>query len=215
MPYEFNATDLDQEQGWTKQWSPDINPKEATGYDFVQLPDGLRLYCTGPKYGGWLCRYVLPLVYPFTRISFSYNLMIDDATAQQAQIIETDSKITDAAGWTYDLSAQWNIQKGWMFQIDDKDWQWTDTGIKIVPPKANEWTAISIEYLLDYANHTSSIDTVTVDGKLFTVPESLQRIPAKQVGWQPSTIVLQLQQCNNALEGAHSQKFGKISYQMK
>jgi hypothetical protein len=211
--FECNISSMETASGWSREWSPDINDVKPDGYNFVQTPNGIRLYCAGSPYAGWLAKFVSTLIYPFPKISFIYQLVIDDATTKQAQIIETDSKITDASGWTYDFSAQWNIQEGWMFQVDNTNWTWTDTGIKI-PPTVNEPLPVKIDYLLDYTNHTSSIAAVTAGGTTYNVPSSLQGIPAKQVGWLPSSIVVQLQQCNNHLAGAHSQGFRQINYAM-
>lgn len=215
MTIKATIQSIDQQTGWETAIGSDINPVAPTGYAFVQLSDGIRLYECGAAYAGWLAKHVDPLLYSFPKISLSYWLMIDDATEQQAQIIETDAKITSADGWTYDFSAQWNIQEGWMFQVVKEDGSWVDTGIKVTPPSPNAWWPVQIDYAIDYANHRSSVLGVTAGGTHYDVPENLQKISAKQLGWQPSSILTQLQQCNNALAGAHSEKFGQISYGME
>jgi hypothetical protein len=216
MTRKYVIEDIEMLDGWTKQWSKDINEIKPEGYEFVQLPDGIRLYCAGPAYAGWLARHVDTLLFPFPKISFGYRLLIDDATQQQAEVVETDSKITDAAGWTYDLSAQWNITKKWLFQVDNKDWTWADTPFTIAAPQADTYLPVQIDYALDYEKHTSSIVSVIAGNALFRdMPSDLQNIPARQVEWQPSTIVMQMQQCNNYRRGAHSQKFQKITYSME
>lgn len=215
MSLQCLLTNLDIAPGWTKQWSKDINPVEPNGYDFIQVPDGIRLYCDGAKYAGWLAKYVSPLLYPFSKISFNYQLIIDDATPQQAQVVETDSKITDAAGWTYDFSAQWNIAEGWMFQIVDANGKWIDTGIKLaVPPQPNVAMPFRIDYALDYTNHLSSVIGVMAGNTFAGLPSSFGKIAAKQIGWKAMQIVSQLQQCNNGLPGAHSWKASQAGYSM-
>ena len=215
MSLQCLINNLETTPEWTKEWSKDINAVEPDGYDFIQTTDGIRLYTVGHAYAGWLAKFVSPLLFPFTKILFNYSLNIDDATPQQAQVIETDSKITDAAGWTYDLSAQLNIQKGWMFQVDDAAGDWVDTVIKIPALKPNTVTPFSIAYVLDYVNHVSSVTSVSVGQTPFQVPVNLQKIPAKRIGWQPSTVVTQLQGCNNGLPyGAHSWKISQCGYTM-
>jgi hypothetical protein len=213
MGLSGNITSIDTAPGWTRNWSKDINPVQPEGYYPIQLPDGIRLYCAGPAYAGWLAKHVDPLIYPFTKISFNYQLTIDDATQQQAQVVETDAKITDASGWTYDFSAQWNIAEGWMFQVATAAGLWIDTGFRLaVPPQANIAMPFKIDYALDYTNHLSSVLGVMAGTTYFSLPSNLQKIAAKQVGWQPSSIVTQLQQCNNGLPGAHSWKISQAGY---
>jgi hypothetical protein len=217
MSLACTITNLESSTGWTKNVGPTINPVSPSGYDFVQIPDGIRLYCCGPAYSGWLAKNVSSLLYPFPTISFLYSFQIDDATLQCGQVIETDSKITDAAGNTYDLSAQWNLNEGWMFQIDNAAGSWTDTGIKIgTIPTPNMWVPVQIDYALDFVGLTSSVLAVTVNKVKTLVSPSLQKIPAKKQGWAPSQIVTQLQQVINGTPGggAYSVKFGSVGYTM-
>lgn len=212
MQITASITNLETLDGWSKVVGPSINPTAPDGYEIVQVPGGLKLFCCGPKYSGWLAKHVSPLVYPFTEITFRYTLTIDDATLACAQVIETDTKITDAAGYTYDLSAQWNLAENWMFQVDSAEGHWTDTGIQISALTPNTPVDVSIAYKLDYAAKTSSIGWVSVGSKVYPVPAALGGIAAKQVGWGPSGVVTQLQQCINGKEGAYALTFSSIEY---
>lgn len=214
MNFGASYRNLEHSPLWTEEFGITINSKTATGRALVRLPSGLRMFCSGDAYAGWLAKHVLPLVYPFPRITLSYVLMVDDATAQCAQVVETDSKITDAAGYTYDLSAQWNLAEGWMFQVDDGAGHWVDTGIQIAPLAAYTELTVEIDYELDYVNRVSAIAAVVVNSKEYPAPATLGKIPAKAVGWGPSKIVTQLQQCINGQPGAYSIEFADINYDL-
>jgi hypothetical protein len=207
--------ELEHEQ-WTAEVGPDINEPAAENYRIAQANDGLSLVmCSSKAYSGWLAKQVSPLVLESARIKFHYAMMTDDATRICAQVAETDAKITDSQGWTYDLSAQWEMVKsaeGWMFQIDDADWKWTDAGIVIPAARAYDAQEFAIHYRLDYQQKASAIVSVEVDNEGFEVPESLWWIPARQAGWAPSQIVTQLQQCNRGEPGGYTLRFSNIGY---
>ena len=206
---QVQINNLELSAGWTENVGSTINPVAPSGYAPVQTAGQLRLYCCGAAYAGWLAKFVNPLWSLFTTISLQYALSIDDCTAEVAQVIETDTKVTDSAGWTYDLSAQFNIAEGWMFQIGNP---WKDTGIIVSPPASNVWTPVQIDYALNYAARTSSVLAVTVAGKKYLVPTTMQNVPAGQVGWTPNQIVTQLQQCIGAQSSAYSVAFKNINY---
>lgn len=193
---------------WTKETGPSINPVTADNYNIVQGNGALSLImCSSKPYSGWLAKNVQALPFAAKNFVFSYTVMIDDATLACAQVIETDSKITDADGWTYDCSLQFNLAKGWMIQVGDP---WVDTGIQVVGFPSYEKIPVSIESSVDYANHQSIITRITVDGSAFPVPTTLMQC-AKQESWAPSQIVTQLQQVNNSQPGGYTLRFCDIS----
>lgn len=204
---------------WTAEVGPTINDPAAENFQIVQMGDALSLVmCSSIPYSGWLAKQVSPLIFPARRIRFHYSMMIDDATIMCAQVAETDAKITDPQGWTYDLSAQWEMRKsapGWMFQIDDADWTWTDTGIVIPPAMPYEAQEYEIEYELDYEQRASAIVAVRAGFERHEVEESLWWIPARQVGWKAGEIVTQLQQCNDSRPGGYTLRFSQISYTLE
>jgi hypothetical protein len=201
---------------WSAEVGLDINDPIATDYRIVQVNGAISLVmCNSIPYAGWLAKQVSPLIYPAERIDFCYSMMTDDATLACAQVAETDAKITDKDGWTYDLSAQWEMSKvapDWMFQIDHEGWSWTDSGIMV--PAATPYVERDhvIEYAIDYVNHKSAVLGESIDGERCAVPENLHWISARQEGWQPETIVTQLQQCNNGQPGGYTLRFTKVGY---
>lgn len=206
---KFNISGIEAATGWSKNVGPTINPTAPDGYELVQTPGGLRLYCCGKPYAGWLAKHVAPLYANFTDIPFNYSLVIDDATPLCAQVIETDTKFTDADGWTYDGSFQWNIQQGWVAQTGNP---WQSSAVKIPALMPGAMTYVSLRYALDYVAHTLQVVSVSVNGTVY--PINSAPLPAKQSGWAKSEIVTQLQQCINGKEGAYSVLFPSISYDL-
>lgn len=209
--WQLLVTGLEHKE-WTAEVGPDINDPPASGYSMVKSDVGLSLVVTSiPPYGGWLAKHVEPLLVPARYIRFHFQMMIDVATLAAAQVAEVDSKFTDVAGWTYDCSAQFNIAKDWMFQVDDP---WKDTGIQIEPLRPYEWTSFTIDYVIDYEGHTSSVVALTVGEEFYAVAESLWNIPAVQAGWSPDDgIVTQLQQVTNHLpNGGYTLLFRDVGY---
>lgn len=208
-----------EDEFWEPKVGLDINDPIADAYSIVKTPAGLVLIMNCFKaYGGWLAKNISKLLFPSQRITMFYTLMIDDATPVAAQVIETDAKITDEDGWTYDLSAQFNLAKGWMFEIDKfnpekDDWDWVETGIHVAPLRPLTPTLVKIAYELNYeGKKSSSILSVTVGDLIYDVDPKFHNVPARQVGWAPKEIVTQLQQCNNHMPGGYGLRFDEIGY---
>lgn len=210
-------TDLESD-AWEPIVGPTINPKDADAYQALNTPNGLVLtmLCSS-DYGGWLAKHVAPLLVEAQTIVFGYSMMIDDAGAVVGHVAETDSKITDRNGITYDLSAQWVNSLDddyWKFEVDNENWTWAPTDIRTQFEPGIEYE-IKIEYQIDYAHQRSAIIAVTVDAVTMDKERFVcgtPSIPGRPEGWAPSEIVTQLQQCNNSRPGGYSLRFDKISY---
>lgn len=187
---------------WTSQSGPSINPTPPTSFVIEQLPGELLIANAGPKFAGALAKQSNPLPWPTRLITFGYAVKFGDDIAF-AQVIETDAKITDAAGWTYDGSFQWNVASGWMAQIGSP---WLDTGVKI-PLAPDQWNRVAIVYQLDYVAHTLTV--VSVNGQAISLPA----VAAKQLGWGVREIVTQLQLCTNGQGGAYTARFQAVGYE--
>lgn len=210
--WELSITGLEKKR-WEPVVGPSINPVDADGYSIVHTVGGLYLSMNSfQPYGGWLAKHVERLLFPATRARFYFTLMTDEATVTAAQVIEFDTKITDGDGITYDLSAQINIANNWMFQIDNENWTWTDTGINLSPMQAYEPLDFMVEYRIDYGKKNSSVIAVTMDEEQYEVPSELWHISGRNEGWAPSEIVTQLQQCNGANPGGYALLFDEIGY---
>jgi len=188
------------EEGLFKpNWSPDINPVKPDYFAVQQVPSGVQIFCGGKAYAGQLAAQVNALMSEAQTITFKYTVTLDGSISV-AQVIETDNKFTDAQGWTYDGSLQWDISKDWMLQVNNP---WVDAGVKM--PLKQGPNEIAIAYKLDYAAHTLTVVSVN-DEELMPIV-----IPAKEVGWQKSSIVTQLQLCVGAAGGVYDLTFGAMS----
>jgi hypothetical protein len=188
---------------WTYEWDESINPTPPTIYDIQPVSDGLYISCSGPEYAGALAKHVgklpdqTPTIVSMTRFRF-------DTSIAYGQVIEIDRKITDAEGWTYDGSTQWNFAKGQAFEVDCP-WVTVDGVVGKFAPDV--WNDMEVEQLLDYQQHTLTMRSVTVNGQKWDVGYV---IPAKQAGWAKSEIVTQLQLCTASKGGSYAVRFAGV-----
>lgn len=192
------------EQGpWTPQVGQDINPVPADWYPHAPAlnADGsasFQMYCSKP-YGGVLFKQSNPLLFKPATITTSYNLRPWGSLFSFGQVIETDLKITDEAGFTFPGDFQWNIAEGWMAQTGNP---WFDLGVKIPPPPPCEWTGFALTRSFDWVKRTVTLSGLVAAGVAYT--PKLVAIPAVNVGWKNfMQMVDQVQLCNNANPGAY------------
>jgi hypothetical protein len=201
--YSWQLSNLESDGIWTPEWDPTINPKQPTAFTIEKTLAGLELVCDGPPDSGqlakcvsiWLSQSQVP------NIEFDLEEYFGD-DIEYAQVIESDTKFTDASGFTYDGSFQLNIAEGWIAQIGNP---WKNTPAKF-PLTVDTWNGLAIRYGFDYINHELTIPSA--NGQLLAMPA----IPAQNVGWAPNTIVTQLQLCIGAVAGAYSVAFRGIGY---
>lgn len=200
-----------EESTWSIQSGPSINPVSPNYFNTLLSTSSDRVVQIGHQsaaYAGALAKNTAPLVFPASSVSFMYSFQIDSATLSCGQVVETDMKITDPAGYTYDGSFQFNISKNWEMQVGNP---WQDTGSTIPPPIPNVECDVVINYALDYSLHTITILTATVNGKLYPIKKTFT---GAKVGWAVNTIVTQLQLCTNGMPGGYSVTFYNISYEL-
>lgn len=186
---------------WTAQTGPSINPAAPTVFLPQQTPGEVAILCAGGAFGGALAKQsnVLPGQSKF--ITFRYQVRFGPDIAF-GQVIETDTKFTDAAGWTYDGSFQWNVARGWLAQVNNP---WVDTPLK-QPLVADQWNDVVVVYQIDYVAHKLTV--VSVNGQAVNAV-----VPAKQANWTKGQIVTQLQLCTTAAAGGYTVRFQGISYE--
>jgi hypothetical protein len=194
---------------WTVETGPLINEPAATHCVIAKSADALSLVMCEPEipYAGWLAKHVQNIPnFPAKELCFSYNLLIDYATTVFAQVIETDVKATNKAGYTYDMSFQINIAKGWMLQVGNP---WIDTGIQIKPLVPCVLSDVMLEFNLDVANARSKLVLASFDGISYEIPEIW--IPAMKEGWEANQLVFQLQQVTNSKAGGYTLNFRDLA----
>ncbi len=197
---------------WAQQSGPSINPVTADWGDAQSLSDGsfvLSIWSSKP-YGARLWNQVNKLLFKSTSVVSSYSFKVTATTKLYGQVIETDTKFTDDAGWTYPGDFQWNIGEGWAAQSGNP---WFDLGIKMPEPVNGQEVKVSIHRIIDYKAHIITTTQVDVDGINYK-PTTLIAIPAKQMSpvWASMEIVDQLQMCTNRLVGGYSVGFNYMGH---
>jgi hypothetical protein len=201
VSYSWQITNLERDGLWTPEWDPTINPKQPTGFAVEKTASGLVIVCDGQPDSGALGKCTSQWLNPSASVEFGCTVKFGD-DIQYAQVIEMDSKFTDASGFTYDGSFQFNVANGWMTQINNP---WVNTGVPI-PLEIDIENGVAIRYGFDYVN--KNIRFASANGK----PIAMPAIPAQNHGWAPNTIVTQLQLCIASVAGAYSVEFSGIGY---
>ena len=192
-------SNIESSLGWLVVSGPSINSVAPTTYVIEQTASQLRTYISGPAYAGALGKKQLPLP-PIAKgiFTFSFEVEPDEAAELYAQALEFDLRVS-IGGLNYNGSFQINYAEGGMCQIVDASGKWVDTGIKLGILPANTATAISVTMSIDQAKKTFSVEQI---GAL-AVPQSLQNVPASNLGWA-DCIVVQIQCDLNSKGGAYS-----------
>ena len=100
---------------------------------------------------------------------------------------------------------------GWMFQVDNAQWTWTDTGVVVPAASPYRPRQYVIDSVLDYERRQSAIVAVTVDEERRDL-SVVEYVPARQEGWAPMEIVTQLQQCVGGGAGGYTLRFANVGY---
>lgn len=164
---------------------------DPASYGFVSLPGpdgGVYMHSQGTtKPGGYPAWMLYPTqlrpVLPNTgNLEFSFDLIVDEANSTAANVRETDV-ILVTGGYKYNFSGQQNITEGGMIQIADSKGNWVDTGIKLGILSPNVRHSLSWKYSFDTTKHTGSVVSFALDGVGYSIPTSLQNIPASVCNW--------------------------------
>lgn len=205
-------------------WTPEVgnaigSPGTPNPTITVLQPSGSHSYLTvttvGAGYADGLAKLARPLLLnPANKgaLTYSYEIMTDSRAPGAAQAMETTLRIFDQNGWNYPGDFQFNYEEGGMVQI----WAsaadpWQDTGLLVGKFTPNVWYSVAINFTFDTTKHTMSIPSFTVNGKMYTVPASMQNVAgANDLDWPPSEIVIQHQLDLNAAGGAYSVSYRNV-----
>jgi len=196
--------DLQMRVDWQLETGPGINPVPADLFvGFHSTDQFLRVTNVSTlQYGGALltCKRQVPLVFPgmeklfyaalyleFMLSKFDFENLWAHETDLKAVVQGAPNAATKIPN-VFDWSAQVNIGRGGMFQIDQVGGGWIDTGIKI-PPVPDVWNALEIFFKADVTSSKFSVTGVTSNGSHYNVPTGLQNVPLLSSNWQPVAAV--------------------------
>jgi hypothetical protein len=210
---------------WSSQWvtriGPDIggpNPFVApTSYGFKHPAvgnDWMEVYISGGAYTDMMVALQRPILPVFNaaaiELAWEFDLYTDVNTPVQAQALETDIRLCDAAGYNYNASLQLNYQSGGQIQISNAKGGWSNTGL--IPGKyaPNVPYHVDINYLFDTVEHTVSVQSMEINYKAYVIPLTMQKVPAQLLKWVPG-VYLQVQSDLASTGGAFSYWMKNIS----
>lgn len=168
------------------------------------MSDGsLRLLGTGVQYAGGMAYASLgwPQGCTYGFAGLDYECFLSAADAQFLQVMETDLKavlnpwssgvlIPNVANW----SVQKNLAAGGMWQIDDVNGDWVDTGFNPGPLSVDTWIPVSLRFSVDWSNLKSSVLSIKENGKIGMIPPALQNVSLLPSNWS-TALNTQLQIC--------------------
>lgn len=196
---------------WTGHSGPDINPVPAA-IASEMVGDELEVDVVATAaFGGALVSLDRPVPVvngqPLPWLKVVWQVTPSPAAVQAGRCDELDAILVFPAAPAaatpvvnrYDGSTQLNLAEGGMWQIDNADEQWIDTGAKPGPLPAGQPTRISTIYHYDFAAQTMAVVSIAQgDAAPFLVATAEQGIAAHSSNWslpgtKPPQPVLHLQ----------------------
>ena len=136
-----------------------------------------------------------------SKIAFSYQIRLSQDAARYSDGQENDLMITDSAANLYNGSCR---KLGGLWQVVNAAGAWVSTGFDPGPFAPDEWTAVTVNYLLNWATKTIAVLSIEDIGVLFTIPSPFAKASTPNSGWAPSIIDWQAQETVGAVPGAFS-----------
>ena len=201
---------------WTPVLDPSTVQTPAKDYELTNpAGGGMRVYCAGTAGAAVLYQHVanIPGGTAPSALSYSFSLTPDDSP--DARIFEKDTRMTDAAGWTYpgDFQLVYSGAQGWEVMIGDITGAWHPTGIFVKSLPVFVPCPIKIGYAYDLVNHDSTITSIYINNAPLQITPVAY--PAKQMGWDPSQIVTQCQMGLGANGGEMSALYKGMRYRFQ
>lgn len=204
----------------SSQWKPNtgqsiggIAPSSYGTFLVPDAADGWRVfYTTGiaGQYCDWLAALQRPWMTNNGLLTLAYDIIVDVNSLTVAQAIETDTRISDLAGYNYNCSMQINYATG-VLQLSNASGAWASTPFapgKYVP---NIIHHVEARYQFDTTKHVSSVLSAAIDDEFYAIPSAMQNIAATKKGWAPGPL-LQVQQDTNIAGGSFAMYMRRIEY---
>lgn len=179
----------------------DIGGVPPTNCGTILRAGGWReFYTQGGPWACWLTAVHRSVMNKVGPLSIPFVLMTDHQAPICAQAIEIDF-IVAIGGLKGNGSTQINYAEGGNWQIVDASGKWVDTGIN--PGKLVPWVQYPMEISYDFGNKQFSVESLTLCGETYHVPQSMQNLDMQSTDWADSASV-QVQQDLGAAGGAFS-----------
>jgi hypothetical protein len=202
------------------------NPTTFTATPATKANPHLIVSTVGAAYADGMAVQQRPWITPFDpsqiMIRYEFDLLVPDGNMLQfAQAIETDLRISSPSGWNYNGSFQNNIEQKGEIQVYGvaPAPAWQNTGLMVGLYATLENYHVEINYLINDTNAAAhgmpawsmSFLPFSINGKLYTVPASMQNSVGAKLNWTPG-IYEQLQLDRNAQPtGAFEVEFENIA----
>lgn len=209
-------SNLERSTKWKPNTGPSIGGVAPSDFGTVLTPDaacGWRLfYVTGVsgQYCDWLAGLQRPWMANNGFMTLAYDIIVDVNSLTVAQAIETDTRISDSAGYNYNCSLQINYATG-VLQISNASGAWASTPFTPGKYLPNIIHHVEIRYQFDTTKHISSVLSVAIDDSFYAIPLTMQDIVATKKGWTPGPL-LQIQQDTNQSGGSFAMWMKGIEY---
>lgn len=183
----------------------------------VAIPgDAVLMTISGSKtlgYASWMAYWQRPVYAGFTGLELCFQATFDDLASENGQAWETDTILvlpgaTLGANTKINLSSQLNIALGWQWQIV-MGGKWMSVPGAILGPLDGGKHKFRIGY--EFTKTTGMVTSLTVDGKTYFTPPSMQKADVTATNWTPYA-TFQAQQDLNAAAKNYSVIVGKPQY---
>lgn len=159
----------------------------------ADMPDGsIRVSGQGVQYaGGMACAQLgWPDVPNLAFAGLDYEAYVSAADLSFLRVLETDLKaclnpwvsgpnISNVANW----SVQKNLAEGGMWQIDDVNGNWIDTGFNPGPLSPDVWVPVSLRFSVNWTGGTYSVLSISESGKTGLIQAPQQNIALLPSNW--------------------------------
>ncbi len=132
------------------------------------------------------------------------TLSLDEASLEFAQALEMGAKFTLANGITLNGQIQFSYGNSAtemtldLTSVEGSGWAPTPVTLPRFAP--NQPHTVSIAYVL--SDKDIAVPSISVDGKLYSMPAEMQGVPGKQLGWGKNAFMVNIQPDSNPKGGA-------------
>lgn len=175
-----------------------IGGSDPVSASAVAIPgDSVLMTIAGSKtpggYASWMAYWQRPVYAGFTGLELCFQATFDDLASENGEAWETDTILVlpgalpgappaTAPNTKINLSSQLNIALGWQWQIAMSG-KWCSVPGAILGPLDGGKHKFRIGY--EFTKTTGAVTSLTVDGKTYWTPPSMQKADVTATNWTP------------------------------